>query len=138
MVGKQATDGLTQSTTPKRTDYWNDSPAPFHNSLGSAEEPAIVVFSSAACSPNCPAINGNPSIYGIVYLDTGCDASRANGWGGGTVYGTVAFESGMSNLNANTLLQYNARAAGAQPPPLPPGADATRVQRLAGSWKDWN
>lgn len=135
---QQATAGLTQSTTPKRTVYWIDSPAPFHNSLGSAEEPAIVVFSSAACTPNCPAINGGPRIYGTVYLDTGCDASRANGWGGGTVYGTVAFESGMSNLNSNTELFYNARAGGAQPPPLPPGADPARVQRLAGSWKDWN
>ena len=71
-------------------------------------------------------------------IESGCDASRANGWGGGTVYGTVAFESGMSNLNSNTELFYNARAGGAQPPPLPPGADPARVQRLAGSWKDWN
>lgn len=138
MSNIQASAGLSQSTTPKRTVYWIDSTAPFHDDLGSAEEPVIVVFSSAACTPNCPAINGNPSIYGTVYLDTGCDATRANGWGGGKVYGTVAFESGMSNLNANTLLQFNPRATGAQPPPLPPGADATRVQRLAGSWKDWN
>lgn len=135
---KQAAAGLSQTTTPKRTAYWIDSPAPFHESLGTAEEPAIVVFSSAACSPTCPAINGNPSIHGIVYLDTGCDSARANGWGGGEVYGTVAFESGMTNLNANTLIAYNPRAIGAQPPPLPPGADASRVQRLPGSWKDWN
>lgn len=135
---KQAATGLSQTTTPKRTAYWIDSTAPFHDSLGSADEPVIVVFSNAACTPNCPAINGGPSIYGIVYLDTGCDSSRANGWGGGNVYGTVAFESGMTNLNANTLIAFNPRAIGAQPPPLPPGADATRVQRLPGSWKDWN
>lgn len=134
----QAAAGLSQTTTPKRTVYWIDNPAPFHESLGSADEPVIVVFSSVACSANCPAINGNPSVYGIVYMDTGCVSSRANGWGGGKVYGTMAFESGMSNLNANTLIAYNPRAIGAQPPPLPPGADATRVQRLPGSWKDWN
>lgn len=134
----QANAGLSQSTTPKRTVYWIDSPAPFHDSLGSPTEPVTLVFSSAACTPDCPAINGGPQIYGTVYLDTACDASRANGWGGGTVHGTVAIDSGMDNLNANTQLFYAGNTGGSQPALLPPGADPAKVQRLAGSWKDWN
>lgn len=134
----QAAAGLSQTTTPKRTVYWIDSNQPFHDNLGSATEPVTLVFSSAACTPDCPTINGGPEVYGTVYLDTGCDASRANGWGGGTVYGTVAIDSGMSNLNANTQLFFAGNSSRSQPAPLPPGADPTRVQRLGGSWKDWN
>ena len=133
----QAAAGLTDSTTPRRTVYWIDSTSNWHDSLGSATEPVILIFSSTACASDCPKINGSPTIYGTVFLDTQCDGTRANGWGGAEIYGTVAIESDMSDLNANTEIYFNGNTGSAFPPSLPPAYDSNQVQRVSGSWKDF-
>lgn len=136
----QAAAGLTNSTNPKRNVYWVDSSSNWHDSLGSESEPVVLVFSKTACASGCPKINGGPTIYGIVYLETECDKARSNGWGGATIYGTVAVESDMEKLNSNTTIRHFGKAGNGLPPAPPAelGVTSNNVGRVPGSWKDWS
>jgi hypothetical protein len=111
---------------------WINSSSNWHQSLGSATEPVYLVFSAAA---DCPKLNGNPTIYGIVYFENAA-ACRSQGWGGATVYGSVVFDGALKKLMANSRLYHWSRA----------GSDGERANlnrvrsasRIPGSWRDWD
>ncbi|MBY4675838.1 pilus assembly PilX family protein [Marinobacterium arenosum] len=110
-----------------RTVVWVTSTANYHTSWGSASKPVILVFDAVA---NCPTINGNPTIYGVVFMDSACDS--ANGWGGTDVYGTVAVNGDVSDLNANTTIS-DWSLTGGDTGHLKSGI----APRIPGSWKDF-
>ena len=113
-----------------RSYYWITDSSNWDTSLGSASHPVFLAF---AASAGCPRINGNPTIYGIVYVDGGCP-DGAQGWGGAEVYGGVVMEGDLAKYNANAAL-YDWSEAGGSDEELPnPPIGASR---LPGSWKDW-
>lgn len=81
-----------------RNYIWVTDSANYHTSWGTASHPVILVFDAVS---DCPAINGSPIIYGIVFIDSPC---TANGWGGATVYGSVIVNGNISKLNSNTTI----------------------------------
>ena len=119
-----------QATLPatQRTIYYITDSSPWHQSLGSADNPVIMIFSAAA---GCPKINGNPTIYGVIYYaSNSCDT---NGWGGATVYGSVGIEGNLNKLNANTNLNLVSPSSTTSIHTGLPGVYAP----LPGTWKDW-
>lgn len=133
--GAQERNGLHAGSTPARTMYWIDSPADWGQSVGTPERPALLVFSSQACALRCPRIAPGTHIHGSVVLDAGCDDEKMRGWQGGWIEGQLVVESGLPEWRASTLW---ARAYGRDAYILdwPAGIDATRVQRINGSWSE--
>lgn len=115
-----------------------DSSANWHQSLGDEDSPVILFFSEAA---GCPKINGNTTIYGLVYYET--RDCGLNGWGAGAIYGTVAFAGTPTRLNANT--EFHARNldfsflaerdSGGNRIAL--GLARPLLVRIPGSWRDF-
>ncbi len=116
---------------PDSNVHWITSSHPWHESLGSASAPAILIFDESA---GCPKVNGNPILYGIVYFAKmgGCSSQ---GWGGADVNGTVVFEGPLQKLTANSEFRHWSHA----------GDDDERAElnpvqsthRVPGSWRDW-
>lgn len=131
----QESQGLSASSTPPRTVYWIDSPAPWTQSVGTSEHPVLLVFSALACSARCPHLGAAVRILGTVVLDSGCDDEKVRAWQGGSVEGQLVVESGLPDWRAGAVL---ARAEGRKAYTLhwPEGMDATRTQRIHGSWSD--
>jgi hypothetical protein len=129
----QERNGLTAQTTPPRSIYWIDSPNDWHQSVGTANTPALLVFSAKACTLRCPRIGANVNIYGSVLIDSGCNDDKMRGWQGGTIEGQLVVQSGIPEWRSGTVL---ARAAGRNAYILnwPEDMDASRVQRVNGSW----
>jgi hypothetical protein len=110
---------------------WITASSNWHQSLGSPTEPVYLVFTAGA---DCPKLNGNPTIYGIVYFEdaAGC---RSQGWGGATVYGSVVFDGDLKKLTANSRFYHWSRAGtGGERASLDRVRSASRVP---GSWRDW-
>lgn len=111
------------------------SSANFHDNIGSPTQPAILVFAPSA---DCPKINGNPTIYGIVFVDSGCTGG-AHGWGGTSFYGSVIINGSATHLNANVEFHHWSK------PPSPGLQNATpridlasdSAPRLIGTWRDF-
>lgn len=78
--------------------YWITQSTPWHTDLGSIGNPVIAVFT------NCAKVNGGTTIVGIAYYFGACET---NGWGAGTILGSVVIDGDMTHMNANTLLQYD-------------------------------
>lgn len=131
----QESNGLTAKSTPPRTIYWIDSPQDWHQSVGTSDHPVLLVFSAQACSPRCPNIGSGVRIMGTVLLDAACDDEKMRGWQGGTIEGQLVVESGMPEWRSGTVL---ARPDGRKGYTLhwPEGMDATRLQRIHGSWSE--
>ena len=108
--------------------YDADHPAPnnFHDSVGTSEHPAVVIF---AAGSGCPKINGSPEIYGIVYFDASC-AGQDPGWGGATIHGSVVVDGDITKFTANAQLN------GAGYDIANFNVPATPV-RILGSWRDF-
>lgn len=90
--------------------------------------PVILYFDSDVVG--CPKLNSGVTIWGIVYIKN-C-ALDGNGWGGGTVYGTVAIESDMETLNANAHVCGTDETVGG-------GKNSSYNQlfvRIPGTWND--
>jgi hypothetical protein len=110
---------------------WIDASSNWHESLGSPTEPVYLVFSAAA---DCPALDGNPTFYGIVYFENAASC-RSQGWGGATVYGTVVFDGDLKELTANSRLYHWSRTGSGE------SSVPDRVlsaSRIPGSWRDWD
>lgn len=76
---------------------WNGNT--WHDNTGTAAEPVILYFDA---SVGCPPINGNTTVHGLVYYaKTDCGNQ---GWGGGTVFGTVAKSGDLQKFNANATI----------------------------------
>jgi hypothetical protein len=129
----QERNGLTALTTPARTVYWVDSPSEWPLSVGSAEQPALLVFSAKACAQRCPSIHESVRVIGSVMLDSACNDEKMRGWRAGTIEGQLVVESGLPEWQLGTVL---ARPDGRNAYLLhwPPGMDASQVQRVNGSW----
>jgi hypothetical protein len=88
----------------------------------------LVYFSSTA---GCPKLNGNPNIVGLVYISTpSCDD---NGWGGCNIYGTVAFEGDINDMNSNC--QFIGLDMSGWTPGV--GGGLAELSPVPGTWKDW-
>ena len=100
--------------------------------------PVVLVYEKSA---GCPKINGNITIYGIVYVETAEDCN-ANGWGKTDIYGSIVFEGNVTKLTANTTFRYWGLAdQDAEDDDTLDGARLDRVfsaSRIPGSWHDWN
>jgi len=131
----QERNGLTAQTTPPRSVYWIDSPADWQQSVGTSAHPALLVFSAQACAQRCPHMGNRVRVVGSVLLDSGCDDEKMRGWQAGTIEGQLVVESGMPEWRSGTVL---ARPEGRHAYSLdwPEGIDATRVQRVNGSWSE--
>lgn len=131
----QVLKGLNSQTQPARTVYWVDSPSEWSQSVGTTTAPVVLVFSALACANQCPRISPSTLIVGTVYLDTQCQDSRAELWHSGSVSGQVALTSGLPNLQSGSQFLWFANHRQAFDWPWPVNIDATRVQRVRGSWK---
>lgn len=131
----QEANGLSAWSTPQRTVYWIDSPADWTWSVGSAEVPAVLIFSSQACAVRCPRISANAHIHGSVILDAGCDDEKMRGWKGGWIEGQLVVEGGIPEWQSGIVW---ARHYGRDAYILnwPDGIDTSRVQRINGSWSE--
>jgi Tfp pilus assembly protein PilX len=131
----QELQGLTAQTTPPRTVYWIDSPADWQQSVGTSTHPALLVFSDQSCDQRCPRIGQHVRIVGSVLLDSGCDDEKMRGWQAGTIEGQLVVESGLPEWRSGTVLA-RPEARNAYSFNWPKGIDATRIQRIHGSWSE--
>jgi hypothetical protein len=106
----QTQSALSSQTKPSRSVYWIDSPLTWTQSLGTQSEPVVLIFSSLACAVQCPEIANQAAITGLVY-----------------------FQSANACQNPVPQLSVQAEAARFE---WPSGIDASRVQRVSGSWKN--
>lgn len=100
-----------------------------HKHLGAADRPAILIFDASA---DCPRLNGNDTIYGIVYYDGGCEDTSGAGWGSGTVYGSVLMEGDLGKFTSNGELhgtEYSIESGA-------PG-NLFIATRIPGTWMDY-
>jgi len=131
----QESIGLTARTSPPRTIYWIDSPADWHQSVGTAAHPVLLVFSALACGQRCPSMGAGVRIVGSVLVESGCNDEKMRGWQGGTIEGQLVVESGLLEWRSGAVL---ARPEGRNAYTLhwPEGMDASRLQRIQGSWSE--
>lgn len=131
----QERQGLSARTQPPRTIYWVDTPGDWTHSVGTADHPVLLVFSALACSPRCPRIATGAHIVGTVVVDAGCDDEKMRDWQAGTIEGQLVVESGLPAWRSGTVM---ARPESRQAYRLhwPQGMDATRLQRIHGSWSE--
>jgi hypothetical protein len=106
----QVQNGLTSVSQPTRTVYWIDSPLTWTQSLGTGSSPVVLIFSETACALQCPQIASQAAITGTVY-----------------------FQSANACQNSVALHTLNPEAYHFD---WPIGIDASRVQRVSGSWKN--
>lgn len=105
--------------------YDPGQPAPATlGSLGSADQPAVIVFEGV-----CPRISG--TIHGILYYSDGaaCSGQELDGL---TLYGSIVSETGIGGrMGSPTIHQQDYTSA------RPSFPDAIGAIRVAGSWRDF-
>ncbi|WP_024300979.1 hypothetical protein [Pseudogulbenkiania sp. MAI-1] len=110
--------------------YYYDSSNPFsgnwHDDVGTASSPGILIFDTGA---GCPKINGNVTIYGIVYYAAECGSDQ--GWGNSTIHGSVVSEGSITKLTANT--DFYPWPGGS----VPSYTIAMDLAKLPASWRDF-
>ncbi|GHD73335.1 hypothetical protein ACFSQE_18390 [Vogesella fluminis] len=109
-------------------------PSPWHQSIGTASDPVILIFDIGA---GCPKVNGSVTIYGLVYYGSSC---ADNGWGGATIYGSMVADMSITKLNANAEFSGWSVNSGTGTITLPPTITTTTAQtfaKLAASWRDF-
>jgi hypothetical protein len=106
----QLQNGLTSMSQPSRTVYWIDSPLTWSQSLGTQSAPVVLIFSDIACTVQCPQIASHAAITGMVY-----------------------FQSANACQNPVALYTFKSDALHFE---WPIGIDASKVQRVSGSWKN--
>ena len=106
-------------------DQTRQPPDPWHESLGSAAQPAIIVFDQGLC----PKING--TIRGIIYYrdSSTCGSNVLNAL---TLYGSIVSETGIGRMTGNPVIHQQDYAS--TNPSFPVAVDAIRV---AGTWRDF-
>ncbi len=126
---------MTAQTTPPRSIYWIDSTADWQQSVGTADTPALLVFSAKACAQRCPRIGSGVRIYGSVLIDSGCNDEKMRGWQAGVIEDQLVVELGLPEWRAGTVLA-RPEARNAYILNWPEGMDARQVQRVNGSWSE--
>lgn len=122
-------------------DKWNDvvsllDPSPSGGTiLGSSTSPKIFIFDAGSgCEQNNFNINGNITVWGIVYFAQGCTAT---GFGNLTLNGLLLAEGGTQSstplkVTANAQWIGWTQVTNAELYNIPPS-----VSRIPGSWKDF-
>ncbi len=113
---------------------WEVSPWSSNKIVGSSSNAVVIIFDQGA---GCPKINGNVTIYGVVYYYDDCDQ---NGWGGATIYGSMIADRPITKLTANTDFIGWSVNSGTGTITLPPITTTTTAQtfaKLAASWRDF-
>ena len=136
----QERNGLTDLTQPTRSVYWIDNPLLWTKRLGSLSAPVVLIFSEAACAIQCPAIASQ--ITGTVFFQSQCQAHKIPSWQGGVIWGQLGMESNLTAAQKQAMLSspnglvptHNAHDAFTFA--WPEGIQASRVQRVAGTWKN--
>lgn len=117
----------TSTATGARYYYLNGNNNWGGGTYGSASAPVVMVFHTGCGGKS----TGNTTVYGLVlYLSTAnCEI---NGWGGFTLYGSLAFNGNVSKLNSNVALygwsQPGGGGAGG-------GGSSSSAAQLPGSWR---
>ncbi|KMJ54223.1 hypothetical protein ACG97_03815 [Vogesella sp. EB] len=109
-------------------------PNPWHDSIGTASDPVILIFDVGA---GCPKVNGSVTIYGLVYYGNSC---ADNGWGGATIYGSMVADMSITKLNANAEFSGWSVNSGSGVITLPPTTTTSTAQtfaKLTASWRDF-
>jgi Tfp pilus assembly protein PilX len=132
----QERNGLHAQSQPPRSIYWVDSAATWTQSLGLADAPVLLVFSAMACGQRCPSLASGVQIFGTVVLQTQCQDEKARGWRAGRIEGQLVVESGLQDLQSGSHIQARVFTKPAYQLAWPAGMDATRVQAVAGSWRE--
>ncbi|GIX31135.1 MAG: hypothetical protein KatS3mg124_1607 [Porticoccaceae bacterium] len=119
---------------PGQPDWNNNN---WHADVGSAEEPVILYFDETV---DCPKINGDTTIWGLVYYAKAECAT--NGWGGGVVHGTVAKAGDMSKFTANAeihgkTLNFGGGEAGSGTEVTLSPVEFVTFAEIPGSWRDF-
>ena len=110
--------------------YYHNYGNNYHESHGAPDHPVIIVFDGSA---GCPKINGNVTIYGVVFVNSPCPG--ASGWGGVDVWGSVVINGDADHLTANTRFRdWRTASTAVGPSPLFPTDSAPR---LLGTWIDF-
>lgn len=125
LADQEVADGIADS---QRKYVWITDTDPFHRSIGSPTNFAVIVFAPEA---NCPKINGGNKIYGVVYIDSECPA--ANGFGGSEFYGSVVVDGLVTKLNANTEFHQDNGVNNLKVSTFPKGF----APREIGTWSDF-
>jgi hypothetical protein len=95
----------------------------------------VLIFSSQACAVRCPRISPNAHIHGSVILDAGCDDEKMRGWQTGWIEGQLVVESGIPDWQSGKVWARN-YGRNAYILNWPEGINATKVQRINGSWSE--
>ncbi len=129
----QERQGLHSLSQPARNIYWVDSPADWTQSLGSANQPVLLVFSSQACALRCPRLAAGTTVQGTVVLEAGCDDEKMRGWQAGQVQGQLVVEGGLPQFTGSARLLARPQAHQAYTLHWPPGMATDQVQGVNGS-----
>ena len=138
----QLRNGLTADSQVSRTVYWVDSPQLWTQSIGTSASPVVLVFSSEACAILCPSLANSTQVVGTVFFQNQCQASKMLNWQSGIIAGQLGVESSLApNLKLALLsgqrgLTGTTHAHAAFNFDWPAGVQASRVQRVAGTWKN--
>ena len=98
----------------------------WHDDLGTSTSPAILIFDTGA---GCPKINGNVTIWGIVYYAAECGSNQ--GWGNTTLHGSIVSEGSISKLSANTDFYPWSGATTSS------NYQVVNVAKVVASWRDF-
>ena len=138
----QLRNGLTADSQVSRNVYWIDSPQLWTQSIGTPASPVVLVFSSEACAILCPSLASSTQVVGTVFFQNQCQASKMLNWQSGIIAGQLGVESSLApNLKLALLsgqreLTGTTNAHAAFNFHWPAGVQASRVQRVAGTWKN--
>ena len=139
---RQMRNGLSTETQPTRTVYWIDSPQVWTQSMGTSTSPVVLVFSAEACASLCPSLASGTQVVGTVFFQTQCQASKMLNWQGGVISGQLGVASSLAPAQIEALqngpsrLTSTANAHAAFSFEWPEGIQASRVQRVSGTWKN--
>lgn len=131
----QEHNGLNAQSTPPRTVYWTDSPTAWEQNIGTAQNPALLVFSALACALRCPHIGANVKVFGSVLIASGCNDEKMRGWQAGPIEGQLVVESGLPEWRLG-IVYAHPKGRNAYILKWPDGIDASQVQRVNGSWSE--
>jgi hypothetical protein len=138
----QLRNGLTADSQASRTVYWIDSPQLWTQSIGTPASPVVLVFSAEACDILCPSLASSTQVVGTVFFQNQCQASKMLNWQNGIIAGQLGVESSLTpdlklalrNGQRGLTGTHNAHAAFNFD--WPADVQASRVQRVAGTWKN--
>lgn len=100
------------------------------NFTSSSKNPVIVIFDSNGDEKNCPKINGNIEIHGVVYINDPNNLCKQIGLGDIKLYGSLISDGNINKINGNpTFYRFNGNLS-----------DALKGDKsfiIPGTWRDF-